>query len=132
MVYGEGAKTGYLYATSGSETSKATVKQSCAGSDFDTQRDKMAANAAYGRLSTTVNVTGGTLTIGIKDTSSGTNWLVWDNFTLTCNSTSASGISEVATRQTATHQCFDLQGRLINGTPKHGIYIINGKKVLVK
>ena len=132
LVYGEGSKTGYLYATSDSETSKATVKQSCAGSDFDTQRDKMAANANYARLSVTVNVTGGTLTIGIKDTSSGTNWLVWDNFTLTCSSISATGISEVINRQSTNRQYFDLQGRRVNGTPKHGIYIIDGKKVFVK
>ena len=128
LVYGEGSKTGYLYATSGSETSRTTVKQSCAGSDFDTQRDRMAANSNYARLSVTVNVTGGILTIGIKDTSSGTNWLVWDNFTLTCNSTPATGISEVINCQTANSQCFDLQGRRVNGAPQHGIYIIDGKK----
>ena len=132
LVYGEGSKTGYLYATSGSETSRTTVKQSCAGSDFDTQRDRMAANSNYARLSVTVNVTGGILTIGIKDTSSGTNWLVWDNFTLTCNSTPATGISEVINCQTANSQCFDLQGRRVNGAPQHGIYIIDGKKVFIK
>ena len=132
LVNGEGGNTGYLYATSGSETSKATVKQSCAGSDFDTQRDKMAANANYARLSVTVNVTGGILTIGIKDPSSDTNWLVWDNFTLTCNSSSTVGISKVIKRQSANRQYFDLQGRLVNGTPKHGIYIIDGKKIFIK
>ena len=132
LVNGEGANTGYLYATSGGQTSKATVKQSCAGSDFDTQRDRMAANANYARLSVTVNVTGGTLTIGIKDPSNGTNWLVWDNFTLTCNSTYATGISEVINSQPANSQCFDLQSRRVNGTPQHGIYIIDGKKVFVK
>lgn len=132
LVYGEGSKTGYLYATSGSETSRTTVKQNCAGSDFDTQRDRMAANSNYARLSVTVNVTGGILTIGIKDTSSGTNWLVWDNFTLTFNKSQYTGIDNVATSQTATRQCIDLQGRRVHGTPKCGIYIIDGKKVIVK
>ena len=65
-------------------------------------------------------------------TSSGTNWLVWDNFTLTCNSTPATGISEVINCQTANSQCFDLQGRRVNGAPQHGIYIIDGKKVFIK
>lgn len=132
LVYGEGSKTGYLYATSGSETLKATVKQSCAGSEFDTQRDRMAANANYARLSVTVNVTGGTLTIGIKDTSSGTNWLVWDNFTLTCDKGQPTGIQEIVNRQSSNRKCYDLQGHPINGTPKRGIYIIDGKKVFVK
>ena len=132
LVYGEGSKTGYLYATCDSKTSKATVKQSCAGSDFDTQRDKMAANANYARLSVTVNVTGGTLSIGIKDPSSGTNWLVWDNFNLTCNSGQPTGIREIVNRKSLNRKCYDLQGRLINGTPKRGIYIIDGKKVFIK
>ena len=108
------------------------MKQSCAGSDFNAQRDKMAANAAYGRISVTINVVGGTLTIGIKDTSSGTNWLVWDNFTLTFNKGQYTGIDNVATSQTATRQCIDLQGRQVQHTPKCGIYIIDGKKVIVK
>ncbi len=132
LANGEGANTGYLYATSGGKTSRAVVKQSCAGSDFDTQRNRMAANAGYARLSIAVNVTGATLTIGIKDPSNGTNWLVWDNFSLICNSTSATGISEVINRQTANSQCFDLQGRRVNGTPQHGIYMIDGKKVFIK
>ena len=132
LVNGEGSNTGYIYATSGGKTSKATVKQSCAGSDFNAQRDKMAANAAYGRVSVKVNVVGGTLTIGIKDTSSGTNWLVWDNFTLTFNKSQYTGIDNVATSQTATRQYIDLQGRRVHGTPKCGIYIIDGKKVIVK
>jgi hypothetical protein len=72
LANGEGANTGYLYATSGGKTSRAVVKQSCAGSDFDTQRNRMAANAGYARLSIAVNVTGATLTIGIKDPSNGT------------------------------------------------------------
>ncbi len=135
MVYGEGSKTGYLYATSGSETAKATVKQTCAGSDFDTQRDKMAANAAYARLSVNVNVTGGTLTIGIKDTSNGTNWLVWDNFTLTYNGIASGIMTPTAGRHGdgAQGQCFDLTGRLVSPVgQKPGIYIKNGKTIVVR
>ena len=143
LVNGEGGNTGYLYATSGSETSKATVKQSCAGSDFNTQRDRMAANANYARLSVTVSVIGGTLTIGIKDTSSGTNWLVWDNFTLTCDKGKMTGIQEIVNRQSSdwpegtidtsiNRKCYNLQGCQVDGTPQCGIYIIDGKKVFVK
>jgi len=136
LVNGEGANTGYLYATNGNETAKAKVKQSCAGSDFDAQRDKMAANAAYGRLSVDIDVTGAPLTIGIKDTSNGTNWLVWDNFNLICNSTTATGIETpfaVQEGDEAKGKCFDLTGRPVSlMRQKPGIYIVNGKKKVIR
>ena len=88
MVNGEGSNTGYLYATSGDEIQKATVSQSCAGSDFDTQRDQMIADANYGKLSVTLNVTNGTLILGVKEPSDGKTWLVFDDFTLSCNNCS--------------------------------------------
>ncbi|MCR4604041.1 MAG: chitobiase/beta-hexosaminidase C-terminal domain-containing protein [Prevotella sp.] len=42
------------------------------------------------------------------------------------------GITEVADRQTTTDNCYDLQGRRINGTPQKGIYIRNARKYLAK
>ncbi len=97
----------------------------------------------YARLSVTVSVIGGTLTIGIKDTSSGTNWLVWDNFTLTCDKGKMTGIQEIVNRQSSAwpegtidtsinRKCYNLQGCQVDGTPQCGIYIIDGKKVFVK
>ncbi len=132
MANGEGANTGYLYATSGGTTEKATVGQSCVGSNFDAQRDKMATNAAYGLLSVDIEVTDGSLTIGIKEPTSGTTWLVWDNFTLTYRGSGSSGIVEVRNRVVpADSQIYDLQGRKV-AHPTKGLYIMNGKKVLVK
>jgi len=137
LVNGEGSNTGYLYASSGDESKKATVRQSCSGSDFDTQRDRMAANANYARLSVTVNVTGGTLTIGIKEPSSDTTWLVWDNFTLTCNRI-ATGIGETEKvkwiKAKGAGAVYDLCGRRISVSSllPRGIYIENGKKVIIK
>ena len=128
MANGEGSNTGYLFATSGGITEKAVVSQSCAGSNFDAQRDMMAANASYGLLSVDIEVTGGMLTVGIQETSSNT-WLVWDNFTLTYKGTSATGISETTeSRQPAKGTLYDLQGRRIYSAPQKGIYIMNGKK----
>ena len=128
MANGEGSNTGYLFATSGGITEKAFVSQSCAGSNFDAQRDMMAANASYGLLSVDIEVTGGMLTVGIQEPSSNT-WLVWDNFTLTYKGTSATGISEKAEdRQPAKGTLYDLQGRRIYSVPQKGIYIMNGKK----
>ena len=148
LANGEGSNTGYLYATSGGVTKKAVVKQSCANSDFDSQRDRMSANAKYARLSVTVNVTGGTLTIGIKEPSSDTTWLVWDNFTLTCNSI-ATGIRRPTPDPSRNGgeragAVFDLSGRKMVNSPlweagvpsavnfPKGVYIVNGKKVVIK
>ncbi len=83
MANGEGSNTGYLYASSGTEMEKAVVTQSCKGSNFDAERNKMSANASYGLLSLMVTVADGSLTVGIKEPAAGTTWLVWDNVTLT-------------------------------------------------
>ena len=139
MANGEGSNTGYLFATAGGETTKAVVKQSCAGSDFDTQRNKMASDATYGQLSVNVTVGDeGQLTLGIKEPTSGTTWLVWDNFTLTYQGPAPNRIEQIVTSKSSNSECFDLSGRkIIKGNlltsklPK-GIYIINGRKVVVK
>ena len=129
MANGEGSNTGYLYATSGSNTVKATVRQSCAGSDFDAQRDKMGANANYGRLKVDIDVTDGSLTLGIREPSSGNTWLVWDNFTLTYHGPSASGIYDMETGLSpADGLIYDMQGRSLSEAPQKGIYFRNGKK----
>ena len=135
MVNGEGSNTGYLYATSGKETQKAVVTQSCAASTFDAERDKMAANASYALLSAEVTVTDGSLTIGIKEPSSGTTWLVWDYVTLTYYGDTQTGIDDVSTvkRETSKSGWYMLDGRKLSGTPTvKGIYIMNGKKVVVR
>jgi hypothetical protein len=140
MANGEGNNTGYLYATSVLDgfavETKATVVQSCAGSNFDAQRDKMAANAAYGLLKVDIDVTGGSLTIGIKEPTSGTTWLVWDNMTLTCEGGHTTGIepvqSQIENRKPSESKCFDLQGRRLYGSPAKGMYIRNGRKFLVR
>lgn len=131
LVNGEGADTGFLYASNGSETVKTTVKQSCAGSDFDTQRNKMAANANYGRLSVDINVTNGSLTLGIKEPSNGNTWLVWDNFTLTYKNLSSVIVDHVQTSLSGDSQWYDLQGRKVTA-PTSGLYIVDGKKRFVK
>ena len=139
MANGEGSNTGYLFATAGGETTKAVVKQSCAGSDFDTQRNKMASDATYGQLSVNVTVGDeGQLTLGIKEPTSGTTWLVWDNFTLTYQGPAPDRIEQIVNSKSSNSECFDLSGRkIIKGNlltsklPK-GVYIINGRKVVVK
>lgn len=132
MANGENDNTGYLYATAGSTTVQDVVKQSCAGSNFDAERDRMAANANYGLLSVDIDVLDGTLAIGLREPSAGNTWLVWDNFTLTYNGPNQTGISETANRMPVSNQCFDLQGRKV--TPAkvmpRGVFIINGHKFI--
>ena len=128
MANGEGQNTGYMYATSGQQTERATVSQSCASSNFDAERDKMAANRHYGLLSVDIEVTDGTLTLGIHEPSAGTTWLVWDNFTLTYKGGEGLGIVETGWSRPKTHAIYDLQGRRLQSVPAHGIYIIDGKK----
>ena len=130
MVNGEGSNTSYLYATSGSDTKKAVVSQSCEGSDFETQRDKMAEDAEYGKLSVTLNVTNGTLSLGVKEPSEGNTWLVFDNFTLTYNGSDVNGITTIENDKSANDKIYDISGRLIQGKPQKGIYIMNGKKIV--
>ncbi|MBP5337781.1 MAG: alginate lyase family protein [Prevotella sp.] len=130
MANGEGSNTSYLYATANGVTSKATVSASAVGSNFDAQRDKMAANTTYGLLSVDIDVAqDGILRLGIKEPTNGTTWLVWDNFTLTLQSITT-GITDIVSRELAKPQIFDLQGRKLNNIPQKGIYIINGKKFI--
>ncbi len=132
MVNGEGSNTAYLYATAGGQTVKDVVKQSCAGSTFDAQRDKMLASDSYGLLKVTINVVDGKLTFGLAEPSAGTTWMVWDNFTLAYNGPISSGVKDVYAQPLPQSDAYyDLQGRRVS-KPVHGVYIHNGKKILVK
>ncbi len=44
----------------------------------------------------------------------------------------ATGIALTADAQLPVNYCYDLQGRLVKGTPRPGIYIKNGKKIIIK
>ena len=132
LVNGEGSNTGRLYASSGENKTYATVKQSCSGSNFDNERNKMANNSNYGRLKTTIDVTGGTLTIGIEETASGTTWLVWDNFTLAYLNGTTTGITAGTATQRTSELIYDMQGRRISHIPNEGFYIKNNKKYIAR
>jgi hypothetical protein len=100
----------------------------------------MAANANYGLLSVEATVgEDGQLTLGIKEPSTDTTWLVWDNFRLICNSITTDGISQqMVNCKSPNNEWFDLSGRripqssIINNTLRKGIYIIGGKKIVVQ
>ena len=129
MVNGEGSNTGCLFATAGGETKKAVVTQSCAGSNFDVERDRMAANADYAKLSVRVTVgDDGVLNFGLKEPSTDTTWLVWDNFRLRYEG-DFTGVDTLKAQSEGEDDglYYDLQGRRIS-KPGRGFYIHGGKK----
>lgn len=133
MANGEGKNTAYLFATSGSDTQKATVTQSCSGSNFDAQRDRMAQDDKYGLLSVEMEVKNGKLDIGIIEPTSGTTWIVWDNFTLTYTGLVSTDIKDMETDAGGAEPYYthDIQGRRVNAQAK-GVYIRNGRKIFIR
>ena len=126
MANGDGANDAYLFATAAGHTGKAVVKQSCVGSNYKTERQKMLDSSDYGKLQVKATVTDGTLTLGIHE--SGTNnWICFDHFTLLFNS-QATGIRTAETNAPKSQAIYDLQGRRLSRAPRKGVYIINGKK----
>lgn len=58
--------------------------------------------------------------------------MVWDNFKLAYNGPVHAGVGEVkAYPQSPDNMFYDLMGRRVSN-PTHGVYIRQGKKVLVK
>lgn len=129
MANGEGACSGVLYARSGDNEATDVVSQSCVGSNFDAERDKMLADPEYGKLAVEVEVTGGTLTFGIKEPADGNTWLVFDNFTLTYYGGDNTGIVDLQREARKADGIYDLYGRRLSEEPARGLYIKNGKVV---
>ena len=77
---------------------------------------------------------GTSLRIGIKCTSAPASyWTMFDNFRLHFfGGAQTNGIQEVD-KDVSVHEkvIYDLQGRRIEATPKKGLYIVNGKKVVI-
>lgn len=77
----------------------------------------------------------GTLTVGVKGT--GTNqWVIWDNFQLMYygNGGSPDAISETVAEPARFEDgaIYNLRGQKMTGTLKPGLYIKNGKKIVIK
>ena len=83
-----GDKTVQLYATTSLGTTTATVTAST-GDKINDWTSALKSNGIYmgrdaslGKISVTVNVTNGNLTLGIKDADPSNHWVVFDNFTM--------------------------------------------------
>lgn len=53
-------------------------------------------------------------------------------FMLHIDDNEASGIEEIVNRESVNREYYDLQGRRLDNIPSRGIYIIGGKKVIIK
>ncbi len=74
---------------------------------------------------------GETLTVGMKVASTDANWVVMDNAKLYNFEGMADGIENIeAAQQNGT--IYTVTGQRVEGMLEKGIYIVNGKKVLVK
>ena len=110
---------------------------------------QLAACQAFGRgdyadNTVTVSVTDGTLRIGVRSTTStGKDWTCFDHFRLVyLGDPTWTDIRDIDNRQRTTvngqqtignGQWFDLSGRKLGYEPKtKGIYIVNGRKLLIK
>lgn len=79
------------------------------------------------------HVSGGTVTIGVRNTVSTTDWCIWDNFQLTYyGAKDPTAISHVAAEQTAASAIYTITGAKVSSITAPGIYIVNGKKIIVK
>ena len=85
-------------------------------------------------------ITDGTLRFGVKkNVASRHDWTIFDNFELFYLGTRGSDIEEIkSTSDNASADIYDLTGRLVrkqarnlNGL-KSGVYVVNGKKMVVK
>jgi hypothetical protein len=90
------------------------------------------------RVLAAVDTNGGSLRVGIKSTSMPSSyWAIFDNFrlyyygTMTADDVTAVKALHPSSFTPHSSQVYDLQGRKLNSQLKKGIYIINGKKVVI-
>ena len=61
----------------------------------------------------------------------GSNWIVFNNFTLTRYAEESTGIESSVPEAQGSQLIYDLTGRRVTH-PTKGIYIVNGRKVMIK
>lgn len=89
--------------------------------------------AVHGEYEIVADVPDGTLRLGMMCEKTGTNWHSIQIKSLDRIGEVGTGIETIGNRQLITDNVvYDLQGRRINNNAKKGLYIINGKKVVVK
>ena len=106
--------------------------------------DMQAASAYFqkgfyeNQVLTSVTADGGSLKVGVKSTNmSSAYWVIFDNFRLyyygSVSADEVTGVEGAAmeSRQTRKETVYDLLGRRV-ANPVKGLYIVNGKKIVIK
>ncbi len=81
QVVQSGTYTAELYATSNG-TTKTTTANTATDGDFATNAKALAADRTKGKITVETVVVDGKMTIGLRDASSSSSWIVFDNFTM--------------------------------------------------
>ncbi len=81
QVVQSGTYTAELYATSSGST-KATTANTATSGNFAANAQALSADRTKGKITVEAIVSDGTMTIGLRDASSSSSWIVFDNFTM--------------------------------------------------
>ena len=127
------ATTGDIYAYVSAETTDSRNNQLVGGGDATKELtdgnyyifNKQGEEAVFSPLSNTASTTLAANKAALKTTTTGGQALTLDFGSVT-------GINTVTTAMPATNATFDLSGRKVNGKLPAGLYIKNGKKLLIK
>lgn len=80
-----------------------------------------------------VLVTDGNLKVGVKNATSKSIWAIWDNFVLSYfGENDPVGITDVNAKELNSGEVYTMQGIKVGKPSTPGIYIVNGKKMIVK
>ena len=144
MTIYAGSKTAkFAHITSDAQSKKLNVgEEKTIGGKY--VPNTMQASSAYfkkglyeNRVLGQVTTRGGSLKVGLKSTSMPTSyWAIFDNFRLyyygSMSADDVTRIGEMRSETAGAHNVvYDLQGRKVN-SPTKGLYIINGKKIVIQ
>ncbi len=145
-IYAGTANSKLAHIASEAQTKKLGGTEATVGSNYYIPQDMQAARkyfdkGLYDNGVVVENNTASQLRVGLSCSNMGTSyWCIFDNFRLFFyGSLNAEAINGIATPAAPVHQSderiYSLDGRLLS-TPKaqlqHGLYIVNGKKVVIK
>lgn len=142
-IYAGSQSQKLAHAISDAQTSKLGGNESTVNGKYFPNNMEAASiyfkNGLYeNRVLTTVDTDGGSLKAGVRCSSmSDYYWVICDNFRLYYYGSKSiddvTGIGKIEMTEAADNdKIYDLQGRRVTSPTKKGIYIINGRKVVVR
>ena len=144
-LYGGAKSAKLLQACAEAQTKKLGGNESTVGGNKYIPNNMEAASIYFSKglyencLDTSVESNGGQLKIGLRSsTMDSYYWVIFDNFRLhffgTTDPNTPSGIDAMSVNsEKRTMNIYDLQGRKLNSLPATGgIYVVDGKKMVVK